>query len=283
MSLLKAEPSAAVKSMDELLVIAYAMEQEAIAGYSELAERMRREDNLALAAVFERLVAEERTHLENVSHWSERVSGKLPEVSTPHRELDSLFDDEGAATVAPELLSAYRAFSMAVRNEERAFLFWTYVASRAPSDELRRAAEQMAREELGHISTLRRERRHAFHVQRVQQSAAQQGWNMVALERRLSELLEGSATTLREGRAAEMRDLALDARGRAEGVEAASLGDPPLLKSVAADATDRAAPLCELLLECYLDLADNLPGEADRNLAQTLAAGAVHCLSALRR
>lgn len=283
MSLLKAEPFAAVKSMDELLAIAYAMEQEAINGYSELAERMRREGRLDLAAVFDRLVAEETQHLGTVSHWSLTISGKPPGPPTLPWELAPLFDDEGSATVAPELLSAYRAFSMAVRNEERAFLFWTYVASQAPSEEVRLAAEQMAQEELGHISTLRRERRQAFHAQRSQPSAQQQGWTLPALERRLADQLEQRAASLPNGEAALMREMARRSRSRAESAESPPFAHPPLLGSVAGDVADRAEALCELLLDCYLNLADYLPGEADRNLAQTLAADTVHCLSALRR
>ena len=55
---------------------------------------------------------------------------------------------------------------MAVRNEERAFAFWSYVAAHAEVAEVRQAAETMAHEELGHVSILRRERRNAFHAER---------------------------------------------------------------------------------------------------------------------
>ena len=166
MSLLKSEPFAAVESMDELLAIAYAMEQEAIIGYSELAERMRREGRPDMVPVFERLIGEESQHLGNVVHWSERISGRKPDLAKLKWEPAETFDDEGASTIAPERLSGYRAFSMAVRNEERAFLFWTYVAAQTDQDRLREAAEQMAREELGHLATLRRERRRAFHAEK---------------------------------------------------------------------------------------------------------------------
>jgi hypothetical protein len=91
------------------------------------------------------------------------MTGREPDPSVLRAESDATFDDEGAGTVAPELVDAYRAFSMAVRNEERAFSFWIYVAAQSPSPELRAAAEQMAREELDHVARLRRERRRAFH------------------------------------------------------------------------------------------------------------------------
>ena len=69
MSLLKSEPFAAVESMDELLAVAYAMEQEAITGYSELAERMRREGRPDMVPVFERLIDEESQHLAGLSDF----------------------------------------------------------------------------------------------------------------------------------------------------------------------------------------------------------------------
>ena len=282
MSLLKAEPFAAVKSMDELLAIAGAMEQEAVAGYSRLAERMRREGKAELAGVFDRLVAEETQHLGNVSHWSVEISGKPPGRPSTQWDVASTFDDEGAATIAPELLSAYRAFSMAVRNEERAFLFWTYVAAQAPSDELRLAAEEMAREELGHVSTLRRERRQAFHAQRDRPSARQQGWTIPSLERRMADQLDARAAGLPDDQAGMLRDLAQRARARAVTAEAKAFAEPPLLGSVAGEVAERPEPLGELLLECYLNLAETLPAEADRDTVQALAADAVHCLSALR-
>ena len=282
MSLLKAEPFSAIRSMDELLAVAYAMEQEAVAGYTQLAARMRQEGRPELAAAFERIIAAETQHLEYVATWSRQVSGKLPDRPDRHWETSSTFDDEGAATIAPELLSAYRAFSMAVRNEERAFLFWTYVAAQAPSQDLRLAAERMAQEELGHISTLRRERRQAFHALRHRPSAQEQGWTLAALERRLADHLEQRAETLAQEPARQMRERAGQARSRAVLAESATFAHPPLLASVSGDVADRVEALCELVLECYLNFADSLPGEADRNLAQTLAADTVHCLSALR-
>lgn len=282
MSILKAEPFSAIRSMDELLAVAYAMEQEAIAGYKQLAERMRQQDRPRLAATFERIIAEESQHLDYVANWSQEVSGKLPERPAPHWETTSTFDDEGAATIAPELLNAYRAFSIAVRNEERAFVFWTYVAAQAPSDEIRLAAEHMAQEELGHVATLRRERRLAFHVLRNQPSAQQQSWTLANLERRLAEQLEQRAETLSQEAADRMRVFAGEARNRAEMADSTPRPRPALLDSVSEKAIDRTEALCELLLEVYLDFGDSLPGEADRNLAQNLAAETVHCLSAIR-
>ena len=126
-----------------------------------------REGNPSLAAVFERLAAEERGHLASVVHWSEKERGKAPDPTLVRWKPPETFDDEGTSTTDPRLLSAYRSLSMAVRNEERAFAFWTYVAAYAKDREIRRAAETMAGEELDHVATLRRERRRAYHADRA--------------------------------------------------------------------------------------------------------------------
>lgn len=281
MSLLKSEPFAAVQSMDELLAIAYQMEQEAVAGYSELAERMRREGRPDMVAVFERLVGEENQHLGNVVHWSERISGRQPDLAKLKWEPAETFDDEGASTIAPELLSAYRAFSMAVRNEERAFLFWTYVAAQTDQDRLREAAEQMAREELGHLSTLRRERRRAFHAE--QRTAPHAPiFELSELELKLADHLEAMAARPQTG-ASGLHGAAGAARGRSSELARKPFGPSPLLKNgVAAEVSGRAVPLCELLLDCYLDFGERLRGEEERDRAQRYAAGAVECRSLLR-
>ncbi len=279
MSLLKSEPIEPVESMDELLAIAQAMEQEAVAAYSELAERMRREDQPELADVFDRLVAEETRHLGNVAHWSQALHGKLPDTARIREGLTATFDDEGAHNVAPELMTAYRVFSMAVRNEERAFVFWTYVASRAPTDALRKAAEQMAREELGHVATLRRERRRAFHSQRP--ARLDPSYSLVTLERILARQLRATAASASADEAEKLQSLARDADERAESIARLPLGGSPHLGSATADITGRSGALCELLLDCYLDLSESLRGEDARNRAQQFAAGAVQCLTFL--
>lgn len=282
MSFLKSEPFAAVTSMDELLAIAYAMELEAIEGYSKLADQMRRENRPDMVAVFERLVGEESRHLGSVVQWSEKVSGKKPDLSNLRWEPEGTFDDEGASGVAPELLSAYRAFSTAVRNEERAFLFWTYVAAQAGQDLLREAAERMAREELGHLTTLRRERRRAFHDQKDMRPRAPV-LDLPELELRLAELLDTAASKASEAEAPTLRRLARQANERSSSIAQRPFGLSPLLsKGVSPEVSGRAASLCELLLDCYLDFGERLHDQDGRSRAQQFAAAAVECRSVIR-
>ena len=150
---------------------------------------MRHEGNPVLAEVFERLSVEEKGHVEGVMRWSESQRGTAPDPALIRWQLPETFDDEGISTTNPRLLSAYHALAIAVRNEERAFAFWTYVAAHAGTSEDWQAAEAMAHEELGHVAILRRERRRAFHAERSVQSAplGNDGvGDLAALERRLA-------------------------------------------------------------------------------------------------
>lgn len=284
MSRLQAEPFVTIRSLEELFAVAAAMEREAIAGYADLAQRMRNKNRPELAEVFEQLVAEETMHLESVGHFSQSLTGKAPDLSALRGEPDHLFDDEGTATIAPELVSAYRAFSIAVRNEERAFAFWTYVAAQGISDELRRAAEQMAREELDHVARLRRERRLAFHAKR-DSGLTGDNWTLPALENRVATLLEEASHDEAGASLAQLLVAqAQAARQRASMLAAhAEPGETALLQNVPQEVSARLRPATELLLDCYLDLGERLPREDHRDQAQTYAAELLDCLSIVRQ
>src|SRR6516165_7777817 len=165
--LLNAEPKGNLSSLDELFGLASAMEQEAATRYAELADEMRRQNKPDLSAVFTQLAAAEREHVIGVTRWSQSRLGRAPDPALVRWEGPGTFDAEAAAEITTSrLMTPYRALSIAVRNEERAFAFWSYVAAFAEDPEIKNAAETLAREELGHVSTLRRERRRAYHSER---------------------------------------------------------------------------------------------------------------------
>jgi rubrerythrin len=56
--------------------------------------------------------------------------------------------------------------AFAVHNEEIAFSFYTHVAANSENIAVRKYAEILAREELGHAALLRAERRRAYHKER---------------------------------------------------------------------------------------------------------------------
>lgn len=268
-----------VKSMPELIALARAMEQDAVTGYLALAERMRAENRPDLAAVFDLLVAEERGHLDNVDRWRSASDGES--VGIPVLVPEASFDDEGAGIVAPELLSAYRAFSMAVRNEERAFVFWTYIAAHAPTPDIRVSAERMAKEELGHVATLRRERRLAFHAERQSAPRAAKT-DLPLLEARLAEHLLQSAAASANGSSGRLHKLSSEATSRADRMTAIPFIVTPLLQNLPEPVSGQPVSLSEFLLDCYLDLAEREKQEEPRLRAQGFAGELIVCLQFLR-
>ncbi|QRM27673.1 ferritin family protein [Microvirga sp. VF16] len=284
MSLLKAEPSGAVKSLEELFAIASAMEHEAATRYAEIAVRMRLEGNPSLAEVFERLSADEQGHLDSVAAWSQSAKGQNPDPTAIRWKLPEAFDDEGVATTDPKLLSAYRALSMAVRNEERAFAFWSYVAAHAEAPEIQDAAEAMAHEELGHVSILRRERRNAFHAERRKLRAGPAdgttGKDLAALERHLADLLAPLATRVAPQDSARVKGFADEARRHAQELDQFPIALPGNLGR--GTPPDDPVSLAELLTDLYLEAGDALRNEEALARVQALAGRAIIRLAWLR-
>jgi rubrerythrin len=280
-SLLKSEPAGAITSMEELFALAHAMEHEAATRYTEIARRLRREGNPPLADVFDRLAGDERGHLDSVVRWSEKDQGHAPDPELVRWKMPDTFDDEGIATGDPHIVSAYRSLSMAVRNEERAFAFWSYVVAHAASPDIRRAAEAMAREELEHVATLRRERRRAYHAERAAVRSEVSARDLAALERRLAEQLEARAGRSDEARAARLRQLAGEARRNAEEVTGRA-GSVALRLRLPRDLPDDPVGLSELLVDGYLEAAEHVRDEGSLAETQALAERAIRRLAWLR-
>jgi rubrerythrin len=152
-----------VESLDELLAVATAMEQEAAARYRVLSTRMRRQGDIAMAAQFETLASVEDRHAADIVVRSEVMLGHKPDPARIRWDLPANYDEDAVRGAA---LSAYQALAFAVRNEERAFAFYTYLAAEADRPEIRALAEDLARDELQHAAMLRHYRRSAFHADR---------------------------------------------------------------------------------------------------------------------
>lgn len=317
MSLLKREPPAPVRSLDELFAIAAALEEEAASRYADLATQMA-EGMTAVAETFERLAAEERGHADQVADWSRARTGAAPDPARIRWRPPETFDQEAAQAIASSrLASAYRALSMAVRNEKRAFALWTYVAAQAEDPAVREAAERMAEEELRHAAQLRRARRRAFHAEHGHRPAAaalatprpRPAAEAARLERALAALLSalaeaGGAPARQHG--AELVRLAGEAAGIAgeamaaaeaetsgaeaeEGPPAAGARRGHRASPVAAGAVEPeglsggALRLAERAAEDYLAAADAARDEEAMRRLQSLAERAIARIVLLRR
>lgn len=277
MSRIAAEPPASVHSLDDLLAIAHAMETDAQNRYRETARLLRARDALALADLFDRLAAEEAGHAKQVEDWARDAQRGPPAGRPTPWPIPDTFDTSPEEAGRSSALTPYRALSAAVRHEERAFSFWSYVAAHAERSDVRQAAEEMAREELEHVSLLRRERRKAFHEQRLSAPAHRLTSAALAeMEDKLAGLLEAPPRSLpdmdRERFAADAR--AMSQRLRSTEQQWELPGDVP-------DFGNDILAVAEFLVESYLRLADEIKDEAVVTLAQTHAAAAIRRLAAL--
>lgn len=280
--LLKSEPAGTLGSLDELFALAHAMEEEASTRYAELAAEMHRQDKPELAAVFEHLSRAEREHVDAVTRWSQSRLGHKPDPALVRWQAPETFDSATAAEIATsQLMTPYRALSMATVNEERAFAFWSYIAAFSEDAAVKAAAETMAREELGHVAAVRKERRKAYHRQRdhLRRTASAedlfQSPDAAGLERRLSRLLKEEADRLEGPAASRARELSLQCEEMAQqaghvGAFAADLGH------------GGAQAIAEALADAYLEAAELSRDQERLEVLQTLAAQAIARLAWIR-
>jgi rubrerythrin len=257
------------------------MDQEAASRYAELADEMRRQNKPDLSAVFTQLAAAEREHVGRVTRWSQSRLGREPDPALVRWEAPKTFEAEAAEEIrTSRLMTPYRALSIAVRNEERAFAFWSYVAAFAEDPEIKTAAETMAREELGDVSTLRKERRRAYHREHDSmrgQSNAAPGRQVDAgvLERRLITHLAELQRRLVGASANRARELLQETE--AMSAQAAGFGRFPGSLEQA-----DAQTIAEALSDAYLEAAEAAHDPERLQSLQDLAERAIARLAWLR-
>lgn len=296
MGLLKTEPEGVVESLSELMAIAKAMEDEAAMRYRQLSRRMLSLDNEAAMKVFERLASEEETHSARVTELSVAVTGATPKAADIRWELPPDLEDEGMADLAvSRLVTPYRALSIAVRNEDRAFAFWSYVSAYAPSEPVRHYAERMAREELRHASILRMERRRAYHGA-PRAAGLPPALSMKQLQEKAESLEQGIRNTCRsmasaaaasgdEATAELLERIAEEGSGKMRVSVASGVGPSPTRRHARLDSLvsiDQAIAACETAAEIYLQAADSAADEGVALEAQRLSKSAITRLVALR-
>lgn len=272
-------PPAPVRTMADLFAVAHAMEADAVAYYTRVAADLRAQGSDTLARLFERLATIESGHVDLITTWSAEAGGTPPAQTPLPWPVPGMFDAPAEEVGQSRLMTPYRALAAAVRQEERSFAFWTYVAATAPRDDVRAAAERMAHEELDHVALLRRERRTAFHRARGPGPASLRTLrvgDLAARERTLADLLDAADAGDRR-----LGALAAEARANAARLDRAGETELQLALEGEADARDPVAA-AEVLVEAYLATADLAADAALVATAQGLAATAITRLAALR-
>lgn len=280
MSLLKSEPPAPVRSLDELLAIAYTLEHDAAEHYAAFALRARDEGLQELAVLFDKLAAEERHHEHFVEAWSQRQRGKPPDTAAVRWDLPETFDlASGTELASSRMATGYRILAVAVQNEDRAFALWSYIAAHADAGDIQEAAETMARQELQHAWDLRRARRQAYHAESLGKSrhgGAKALASLGRLELRLAQNLEQAASGAPDATAQELQRLARSSREAAAELKCEQPAD------LHDDGKGDILTLAEQLADDFLEIGDHSTDEAEIAQAQALAERAVLRLAQLR-
>lgn len=164
---LSIEPATRIRTLAELVGIAHTVETEAIRCYSGLAEEMRRRGEPDTADAFQRMAREEDAHVAAVAGWAGSLGQPVPEDDRFRWRLPAEIAASWAEVSGSALLTPYRAYAIAVDNEQRAFAFYAYLAAAADDPKIAREAEALAREELRHAALLRTWRRAAWRRERA--------------------------------------------------------------------------------------------------------------------
>jgi rubrerythrin len=148
--------TASIRSLEEFLAHALAIEREAAARYREFADQMLIHNNRAVAELFEGLAQMESEHH---ARLQERAREHIP---APVRPWGYSWIDPESPEAAPldavhYLLSPHHALRLALANERRACTFFESVAeSFHCGEDVRHMAWEFAAEEKDHAARLER-------------------------------------------------------------------------------------------------------------------------------
>lgn len=303
MPLLHQEPPARIDDLDVLLGIAMALEAEAVRRYAQLAALMDQRGETDTATTFRGLMAEEETHTTAVGHWASQLGRAVPEGGSFLWLLPPEIAASWEDLIERTRLTPYQALSLAVVNEQRAFVFYSHIAAGTGDEAVRLHAESLAREELGHAALLRRERRKAFHRRNGGAAQPARADTPATLDRLAHALLTAAsiehavlsrrlAASGNAAGAALLSEIAAEERGMAGtapaagpvGVDMSGIGatDAGMAESSAAARPWPAAiAIAERLAESFADIAATATDETVLGRALTLQEAAIRQLARL--
>jgi rubrerythrin len=142
-----------ISSTAELYAQTIAMEREAAARYSELAERMDDEGREDLARVFALLAGAEAEHLETLERRTRGI--ELPAVDPgAWGWYTSAAPETAARELIFRLMTPRQALAIALKAERRAQFFFEDLSWGAPDASVRALAHEMAIDERGHAALI---------------------------------------------------------------------------------------------------------------------------------
>ena len=142
--------------MDTLTLYAHAMaiEREAVERYAEFAERMDREGNFAVAALFRMLSTLEAKHLDELKRRTAKMN--LPPLEADYSWPGPEAPETAGHTEVTRGMTQRRGLEMALQAEKRARAFFEQAARVADDADARTLAREMAAEEAEHAELIER-------------------------------------------------------------------------------------------------------------------------------
>lgn len=295
MNRLKAEPAEVVRTVPELLGVARRLAADAVDLYAGLAARMDDLGNERGRAAFAALEAGQRRHAETLDR---RIPPEMRRATEPTKRSADLAVYEDEDLGRSRLVTPYLALAVAVRNEERAFAFWSYISAHAEDPEVGAGAERLAREELNRIQALRAARRRAYHagehrdreppehlrtasLEEFLHAAARRDSALAELHGRIAHELEGAGHKVAPLLARIAREEAASARSLAGDGEAAAGRAPEPLPTDPGLLLDLAQEQLEAAVEFFLTFAERSQNEDVVAAAQRLSHAAIGRLALL--
>ena len=162
-ALLLEDPGIGPVDMRTLVGMTTALEHESQRRYEKLADTMEQRGKPDTAAAFLTLRDEERSHVDALARWAGSLDEPMPAPEEFARLVPAELSNAWNEVAGSALLTPYRAFSIAVLNEQRTFSLYSYLAAHATSERVRAEAERLAGEALRHAGLIRRWRREAWH------------------------------------------------------------------------------------------------------------------------
>lgn len=139
-----------IRSVPEFYASAIAIEHDAIACYTEFAQRMEALGNAETAELFREIARQEEGHASEL----ERCADGCQMPSSASRDPRTAFVDANAANGA--VLNPLGALQIAMGAERRAVSFYQNVSLTSPDPVVRELAEGMILEEFEHLRLLER-------------------------------------------------------------------------------------------------------------------------------
>ena len=136
-------------SVSDMLAFGLAVVTEASERYAEMAEAMDAHNNTKVAEIFREMADIEELHAEGVQRQISQLNLDVPK--TDYQWTSPEGPETGDFSDLHYLMTPREALLLALHNEKRAATYFADVAEKVTNDEVKKMAQEMAKEEQEHV------------------------------------------------------------------------------------------------------------------------------------